>query len=788
MSSRPPRSRSLLPAAEACLALVTLTAVASFWRLFVDATFFVPLAVIALSAHALALVTRRRGWGLGRAAFASAAALALGTTWVLYAETTTWLVPTGSTLDQMGTDLSDAWARFQDVVAPTDVAPGFVLACGVAVWAAVFIADWAAFRLWVPFEAVVPAGTVFVFASLLGSSKQRGGATMLFVAAVLGFILVHRVARQQTSTSWLASDVARGSNALLAAGAGLVAVTVVVASVVGPLLPGAEADALLAWRDLGDGPDSRQTVSPLVEIRGRLVNQSNIELFTVRSDRRAYWRITALDSFDGTVWSSRGDYGEADGSLPRTLASQAEQAVATQEFTVRRLAAIWLPAAFEARSIQSPEFVVRWEAESSTLIVDNDYEDSDGARYTVQSAVPVFDAAALAGVPAGVPDEIAARYLDLPGDLNQRVRDQALSAVGDRVSPYERALALQEFFRDNFTYELDGTPGGHDGSAMEQFLFETRAGYCEQFAGSYAAMARAVGLPARVAVGFTPGDVDPDDPTLYHVKGLHAHAWPEVYLGGYGWVAFEPTPGRGAPGGESYTGVPEQQADSANPSSATTIDTLPEDVGEAPAETPATTAQIADGLSGGAVPEAEDARPSLLATWWPRLAMVLGALVVMIVVYVIGVPAWRSSRRRLRRKRAVEPVDQVRVAWQESAEAMALLGVAPRPAETPAEFASRARPVIASPAYDDLATTMAAADYSSGGVDEADAGRAWELSSGIAAEARRRATRKQLLTALFDPRRSHRTGAPAKARRRAGPLTRTTDEAGKGEHLELVDR
>ena len=71
-------------------------------------------------------------------------------------------------------------------------------------------------------------------------------------------------------------------------------------------------------------------------------------------------------------------------------------------------------------------------------------------------------------------------------------------------------------------------------------------------------MARSIGLPARVAVGFTPGDVDPADPTLYHVKGKHAHAWPEVYLNGYGWVLFEPTPSRGAPNA-GYTGVTEAQ-------------------------------------------------------------------------------------------------------------------------------------------------------------------------------------------------------------------------------------
>src|SRR5207237_6030329 len=121
--------------------------------------------------------------------------------------------------------------------------------------------------------------------------------------------------------------------------------------------------------------------------------------------------------------------------------------------------------------------------------------------------------------------------------------------------PYAQALALQQFFRTQFTYSLQ-VPSGHGESAIERFL-AVRRGYCEQFAGTFAAMARALGLPARVAVGFTPGVLEADG--LWHITGRQAHAWPEVFVAGYGWVAFEPTPGRGAPGAEAYTGVPAQQ-------------------------------------------------------------------------------------------------------------------------------------------------------------------------------------------------------------------------------------
>ncbi len=92
---------------------------------------------------------------------------------------------------------------------------------------------------------------------------------------------------------------------------------------------------------------------------------------------------------------------------------------------------------------------------------------------------------------------------------------------------------------------------------MRDFL-DQRRGYCAQFAGTCAAFARALGLPARVAVGFTWGEGG-EDGTLV-VKGKHYHAWPEVYVEGVGWVPFEPTPGRGIPGAEQYTGVAPAQA------------------------------------------------------------------------------------------------------------------------------------------------------------------------------------------------------------------------------------
>jgi len=758
-TSAPDRVRSLLPAAELALGLVTLSVVFGLNRLFADGSFFAPLFWIVVGGHMVASLCRRRGLGLGVSAVLSAVGLAVVVGWVLYPETTTFGVPGGATLDAARTDLSTVWTLFQAVAAPAPVENGFILVAAIAVWACTYIADWAAFRLWVPFEAVVPAGTVFVFGALLGAPPHRTVATLAFLLTVVGFLLVHRVASQQTSSSWLTSDVGRGSASLLKVGSTLGLFAVVLGVAGGPLLPGADATAAVPWRDIDTSSGARKTVSPLVQIKGRLVDQSNTEMFTVRSTERAYWRLTALDTFDGDVWSSKGSYGQESGDLADADQFQGEADSIHQHYEIDALAAIWLPAAFEARSIGIEDVKVRWEPESATLIVDTRFDDSDGFEYDIDSASPRFEPDVLTAAAAGpgIPGSIADRYLDLPDDFSARVGALAGEITQSARTPYGKALALQNWFRENFRYTLDA-PSGHSDSAIEQFLFETQAGYCEQFAGSYAAMARAIGLPSRVAVGFTPGEEDAEEPGLYHVLGKHAHAWPEVFLGSVGWVAFEPTPGRGQPAAQSYTGIPEQQVDRNDPSTATTVATATGN-GEISPSTGSlsTTTLDLEGPDTGAVgtgtPQERDGYfVRMWHRWGSRFLWTLAGLAAAAVLYAIGVPTAAWLRRRRRRGRAVDPGDQVRVAWTESVEAMAVVGVTPRPSETLAEFAGRAGHRVDGTTYPELATTVEEAEYSEVPVTQDNAARAFELSQLIQRSVQQQATREQRVRAALDPR------------------------------------
>ncbi|HEX7444290.1 MAG TPA: DUF3488 and transglutaminase-like domain-containing protein, partial [Acidimicrobiales bacterium] len=511
------------PGAEWWLALVTLAVITTFTRVFSDWGFFWPLAVVALLTHLGLALARRRGLGLGVSALATAVGFVVVTSWLFFLETTRLLFPTPGSIHAARHALDASWAAFQEVVAPTPSQPGFVLASCFGICFAVFLADWAAFRLWAPLEALVPTLTLFVFTALVGSSGARLLPSALYALAALMFVARHRLASREHTTTWLGDQVEQGSSWLLRTGALLAVIAVVVGAVLAPHLPGAGGAGVFSWKGKGGGPSSRVTISPLVDIRSRLIDQSNTELFTVLSAKPAYWRLTSLDTFDGSIWRSSGRYTSVDGRLPDALPSGVDDpgqpGEVEQTYRISALSALWLPAAFEPVSIDAPDTSVRYQKESATLIVDTNVPTSDGQSYTVRSVMPQFTPDDLRAADAVAPEAINTQDTALPGNLSGDVRRLAAQIVQGASTEYDKALALQTFFRTSggFVYDTN-VPPGHGDDAISEFL-QVRRGYCEQFAGTFAAMARSVGLPARVAVGFTQGSNDPGNPDRYVVKG-----------------------------------------------------------------------------------------------------------------------------------------------------------------------------------------------------------------------------------------------------------------------------
>lgn len=146
---------------------------------------------------------------------------------------------------------------------------------------------------------------------------------------------------------------------------------------------------------------------------------------------------------------------------------------------------------------------------------------------------------------ADVPPEISARYLQLPDTVTDRTRALAAEVTQAAQTPYDRAKAIESFLRNTIEYTEDVEFPPSDRDVVDFVLFDTRKGYCEYYASAFIVMARSVNLPTRMVTGFFPADRD-DDAGGFLYRERNAHAWPEVYLEGFGWVPFEPTAARSA--------------------------------------------------------------------------------------------------------------------------------------------------------------------------------------------------------------------------------------------------
>lgn len=745
-------------AAELGAVAFTLAVVYGFGRLFEGFSFFAPVAITAVASHLVAIAIRWMGAGLIVSSIASVAGFA-ATAWFLFPPTPQ---PDASMLSNYGTELGLAWDQFQTVSAPTVANPPFLLIVAIAIWVVAFLSDWAAFRLRSPAESLIPGFAVFVFGAFFAAEQLRVASTAFIVATALAAVLFQRASAAEHSGTWLnAESRTRGQNSLVKIGAVVLAFTLIGGVGVAQALPGYNEPPLdnfdpTTWND---PVDPRVVVSPLVNIQSRLINQPDLEVFTVQSPTRDYWRLTSLDVFDGDIWRSRGSFEGADSGLSTSLPNGTTFQTVEQTYNISALAQIWLPAAYEPTEIiDAPDDIgFEYEAASGTLIVNRAADDSDGLSYTLRSQVPLRDDAgidAIQNAGSNIPDEIAERYLQLPDGFSTRVSDLAAEVTAEATTPYGQALALQQFFRDPelFSYSLE-VQKGHGNSNIEDFLFENNAGYCEQFAGSFAAMARSIGLPSRVAVGFTPGDYDPATDT-YTVTGKHAHAWPEVWLDGVGWLRFEPTPGRGGPGDQAYTGQPEAQVGATAPSPDVDLNdpnspgfTPPTSVNPQQPPGPTTTTipefgglgnqpEVTTGVVGGT--------PSgLIATVSKWLAGF--SLLALVGLSPLLYGQWRASRQTSAVSN--DPRRRVGLAWDSSKAAVQLLGVPVSNSETAREIAAKvenkARRGLDDGAVETAATSLLSladaideATYSGSELAEDKATEAEQISKTLAATAR----------------------------------------------------
>ncbi len=705
-------------AAEITLTALTVAVFVSLERLFIDTAYLGPVLVLAVASHVVATTTRRFGLGTGVSSLVSAAALILVFTSVLYPDTAAAIFPTSQTLDLLGNDLRDAWTIFTDQSAPAESATGFTATIGVTAWLVAFLADWAAFRLMSPIEAIAPATAIFVFGALMGLERNNLVHAMVFAGAVAAVLLAMRAERQVREETWAAAGSRQGISTTLRVGGASAAIAVLAGTLAGPLLPGSQSDAIVDFHEITSGAQSRTVVSPLVEISTSLIQQSNFEIFSVAVDEseKDYWRLMALNSFDGNVWRRSSSFDDVRGPVGSDIDPAVKRRPLTQTITTRRLGNIYLPAAYEVSNVvDSGGIDLEYERSTGALVVKQDDEKAAeaGFTYVIESLVPDFDPADLPAVATtGLDAEFVRENTALPracGENESATSDEcwpgSVTALAQQVTAgattdHERAKMLQNFFLDpaRFTYDLE--VARHDNvDGVEQFLFEVRRGYCQQFSSTFAAMARSLGIPARVAVGFTWGEWD-DTRNEYVVRGRNAHAWPEVYFAGAGWVAFDPTPGRARPHDSDITGLQEAQLGvndgenrqvSATPTTApiTTRAPLSDGIDDDPdsgsgftgLQTPTDTADDSSAIRSGG---SSDGIPGWLA--W------LGWSTLLILAASLTVPAVRTvRRRRLIGRVKGDPLAAAELAFDDAVGALSLLDLTYEKHETPLEFEQRVR-------------------------------------------------------------------------------------------------
>ena len=701
--------------------------------------------------------------------------------------TFTWGVPLAHTWTVVHHQLGSAWTIFSHKVAPVAEAPGLVLAAG---WAGALVAlaseTLYADRGLPAILSLVPAFDVIVFTGTLGTATGRAIELVVLAGLALGFLTEAQHERQASRVVLMARvegsgrSGAKGQVSRLTGRRALPAVSVVAAlaaGIIGPVLPGATSAPLVAWHGAAGGRGGEggsfgspgggrptngntTTVSDLVQVAEQEIDNTTSVLFTVHSRQRVRETLMTLNHFNGNAWSRGsgssapvplarfpGDVSSIETRPPKPVTQSSGFTTIEQAIQIGTLGGSWLPAPGVPEAVNGDGPVTRLGADGPVLATSS---LRAGLTYAVKSSVPPTNSSVVSSLGEFLQSNPPAQDLELPKPIPPSLVSLAHSLAGGAVTPYQTALRLQDYFLSGrFRYELPQvTPSGAiaDASqsyvALESFLFHHKVGYCQQFATSFAVLARILGLPTRIAVGFLPGaQIGSDE---YSVTGADVHAWPEVDLGAAGWVTFEPTPGVASasgpgsitggtvppvsPGGSTGHGSPVHNFRQITGGGQTTPVAARARAGHGPAN------RRPGGSSG--------------------VGDVLLALVALACAWLLTVPTWRAVRRRRER---LDLARSTAAAWRAALAMLAAGGTHRRRAETHREFADRVRFLgllndQASEALSSLAKRMDRFVYAPAAPTADDARSAWAESKVVCRSARRRVPRWQRLSLLVDPR------------------------------------
>ncbi|MGW4807499.1 transglutaminase family protein [Kitasatospora sp. NPDC004272] len=689
-----------------CAALATALAALCLSPLFQDAA--------ALAPHWLLMVAVAAGAGAGLRALPLPRALVppLQLVVVLYVLLLTsvqssmsfGLLPGPGALDAVSSLLTQGGTDVQEYAIPAPATDGLRLIVVGSVALVAVLVD----ALAVTYRRAAAAGLplLALYSVAGGLADSPGSLWLWFLLAAAGYLGLLYVEGQDRLTRWGRVFHGTGRSAVaLSNGGRRIGVIALAAAVLLPVFVPAVGTGLFG--DLGNhdsrgggggnGGSDERSLNLVVALTANLRSSDDTELLTFSTDSpdvdQLYLRIAELSEFNGEEWlTGRQDLQPIPTTVPGPeglLPNLPTTSVRTTVTVSDRLSTAWLPMPYPMSWVELPS-TTDWRFDPVGRTVSGvNGQKSKGMTYSVGSVSVNATAAQLraAGAP---PADISKRYLGLPSNLPAVVADTARDVTRGKTTPYDQAVALQQYFTSGgFTYntKIDSRTGP---DAIAKFL-QDKEGFCVHFAATMAAMSRSLGIPARVAIGFTPGSGNGSDRV---VRSSNYHAWPELYFNGYGWMRFEPTPNRGTTPLYSVQQTAPTSAPSTAPTSAAPS-AQPSAQPSASSSCPPQQHQLGDCGDESAVVEHRTVETSWWRSW-PALLTVLGVLVVLAA---LSFPMfWRAGlrRRRLGAGRHQPGADgprltdeQVLAAWAELVDSAWDLGIPPDEARTPGNAVRR---------------------------------------------------------------------------------------------------
>lgn len=534
-----------------------MAAAPALGNVFLDTSWFPPaLLVVVFTAFLPALIRRYPRLAL-YAPIAALAGWSMGLTLVFFPATAyVGLIPSAATV-RAAVNLTGEAASIlmvSNAPVPTENAIIFVICAGLGF--AAMLVDTLAITV------ALPAASAFGLVLILLPSAlttQDGLSVLSIVGAAIGYMLILGCCRWYAPDGKPRPGANRAASGTLRRALVLGTAVVLVIGVLPGLIPGFTSGTFPQGSRLGH-VGNVGALDPMISLGNDLRSQSNSVNMTYLTSAPGslYMRMSTLEDFTGKTWKPSAvpeNLSQDMGTLAPTFGpnTAVPRTTTTTWVSLAALSTNWLPSPLRPTKVEGLSGSWTWEPSTETIHGD---ALTSQKPYQVTSDMPGLTPdllrAATQKPNAGL-DPVFTKLPDnMPGIISKTVKDVTVG----KNTPYDRALAISDYLRSGaFTYsEKTPVEKGYDGAGMNviaKFL-EVKAGYCVHFSATMAVMAREVGIPSRIVVGFAPGsqitnNVSIDGVTLqgYQATGRDAHAWPELYFEGLGWVPFEPTPSRG---------------------------------------------------------------------------------------------------------------------------------------------------------------------------------------------------------------------------------------------------